>query len=183
MDVKRDPDTGKIRLKEKHKKALILTGLFALVVAAGVLNYTVTSSPGETNSVMAQKSDVEADSSGGLYDEDAFETFRQERATVREQELSYIESVVTSSETDEKTKEEAQKQKLALAGNMEKELLSEGVLKTSMGIDAVVSVSSDLVSVVVGADELTDAEAAQIAEIIIDQTGIPAQNIKIIPQS
>ena len=114
--------------------------------------------------------------------EDAFEVFRQEKSDSRAEQMTYIESVVDSAEANKETKEKAEQQKLELAANMEAETAVEGMIRTTLDADAVVTVSSSSVSVVIDKAKLTDAEAAQIAEIVTAQTGQSANNIKIMPQ-
>ena len=166
-------------MSSKNKKALLLCGLFIAVIAAGYANYLVTSGGlsggGEEIVVNSGKQNEET--------EDVFAVFRQERQDTRAQEISYIDSVVTSAETDEETKAKAQEQKLAIVQNMETELTSEGLIQTKMGMDAVVTVKDGSVKVVVGKQELTDGEVAQIAVIVKAETGQPASNIKIMPKA
>lgn len=108
--------------------------------------------------------------------------FRQEKSDSRAEQMTYIESVVDSAEANKETKEKAEQQKLELAANMEAETAVEGMIRTTLDADAVVTVSSSSVSVVIDKAKLTDAEAAQIAEIVTAQTGQSANNIKIMPQ-
>ena len=65
---------------------------------------------------------------------------------------------------------------------MESELLTEGVIKTKLGVNAVVTVKEGAVNVVVDKTELSDSEVAQIADIVMSQTDESASNIKIMPK-
>ncbi len=163
----------------KNKKALLLCGLFLAVIAAGYANYAITAKRADEAGGMEQ---VSAEVSEGETT-DVFATFKSERETSRANELSYIESVVTSAEVDEATKSKAQDQKLELVANMESELLSEGLIETKLGVSAVVAISGESVSVVVDKETLTDAEVTQIAEIIKTQTDKASENIKIMPKA
>lgn len=158
------------RLTEKQKRAGLVCLLFLGVVAVCGVNYFITNdvSPKEDRQVSAQ--------------EDAFAVFRQEKSESRSEQMSYIESVVSSEESNEETKQKAQQQKLELAANMEAETAVEGMIRTTLDADAVVTISSSAVSVVIDKESLTDAQAAQIAEIVSAQTGQSANNIKIMPQ-
>lgn len=64
---------------------------------------------------------------------------------------------------------------------MEKELTSEGLISTKLGLNAVVTVKEGAVNVVVDKEELTSEEVAQIAEILKTETGESAGAIKIMP--
>ena len=63
----------------------------------------------------------------------------------------------------------------------EKEAASETLLASKGFTDAVVSLTADSADVVVSASELSDANRAQIEDIITRKTGIAAQNIVITP--
>lgn len=81
---------------------------------------------------------------------------------------------------------EAQKQTavdnmIALTDIAEKEMASEILLEAKGFEDVVVSISADMVDVVVNAAELTDAQRAQIEDVIKRKTGIAAENIIISP--
>lgn len=163
------------KISRKNKKALLLCALFLAVLAAGYANFALKTGDNAAITPTQAQSDGET--------VDVFATYRDQRSTSRAEQLTYIESVVTSAETDEATKSEAQKQKLALVASMETELNTEGLIQTKLNTDAVVSIADDAVSVVVRKQTLTDDEVTQIVEIVKTQTGKPAQNIKIMPQS
>lgn len=81
---------------------------------------------------------------------------------------------------------EAQKQTavdnmIALTDIAEKEMASEILLEAKGFEDVVVSISADMVDVVVNAAELSDAQRAQIEDVIKRKTGIAAENIIISP--
>ena len=157
----------------RNKKALLLTGLFLAVLAAGYANYAIT----------AAKKGGQQEEQQKVQQENAFSVFKEERETTRMQELKYIESVVESAETDDQTKANAQAQKLTLAANMENELLTEGLIQTGLGMEAVVTISSEAVNVVVDKEELSETEVTQIADIIKSHTQAEAESIKIMPKA
>ncbi len=161
-------------MKIRNKKALLLTGLFMAVFAAGYANYAITNS--KDDAPQGQQVIEEQESN-------AFSVFKEERETTRQQELKYIESVVESAEADEQTKADAQAQKLTLAANMENELLTEGLIQTGLGMEAVVTIGNDAVNVVVDKQELTETEVTQIADIIKTHTEAEAESIKIMPKA
>ena len=167
----------KHKFEFKHKKVLVICALVLMVVAVGYANYRLTSGGLSPSSQDTQT--ASADESDSV---DVFAAYRDERTTARAQEISYIDSVVTSAETDQTTKNQAQEQKLELIANMENELTIEGVITTKLNTDAVVTVKDGAVNVVVAKESLTDDEVSQIAEIVKTQTGESAQNIKIMPQ-
>lgn len=162
-------------MTSKNKKALLLTGLFLAVIAAGYANYALTKGADDTK-------DADATVSGDTDAKDVFNTYKTERETTRQQELSYIDAVIGSAETDAATKASAQAQKLSIVSIMETELVTEGLIQTKLGVDAVVTIKTGAINVVVDKTELTTEEATQIAEIIKTQTNEDAENIKIMPK-
>ena len=159
-------------MRMKGKKAWMLTGLCLAVLAVGYINYAITHKTPETTLETQQMAAT-----------DVFAVFKEERTTAREQELRYIESVVESAETDDITKAQAQAQKLTIAANMENELLTEGLIKTGLGVQAVVTITEDAVNVVVDKEELSETEVTRIADIIKKHTEVRAEHIKIMPKA
>jgi stage III sporulation protein AH len=66
---------------------------------------------------------------------------------------------------------------------MENELTIEGLLTASGFDDAIVTVQTGSVNVVIKAKEITKEEAAKILDIVRQETGESAQNIKVMLQS
>ena len=161
-------------MNAKGRKALLLCGLFLAVLAAGYANYLITTGSAGGAAEMSAEAGGEA--------EDVFATFKEERKTSRAQEMSYIDSVVTSTETDETTRATAQKQRLSLIETMDTELSAEGLIKTKLGCQAVVSIGEDNVNVVVDKKELSDDEVTQIAEIVKSETGKDSPNFQVMPK-
>jgi len=157
----------------KMKQWISVGALVTVAVAVICANFVIT--VGKRGEPAAEQVSAEAE-------EDVFEVFRQEREDIRTKELSYIESVIASTEVSDTVRDEAQQQKLALAKTMEQELSCEGIIMSKMGYDAVVNLSDGGVNVVVDAADLSETEVAQIADIVIGATGAKAQNIKIMPR-
>lgn len=157
------------KLSDKQKRTAAGALLLAVIVAVGVINYYITITPDEPAEDQAVF-------------EDSFAVFRREKNDSRAQQISYIDSVFQDTSASEEMRQQASEQKLELAANMEAETAVEGMIRTTMQADCVVTVSASSVSVVIDRAKLTDAEAAQIAQIVTAQTGQAANNIKIMPQ-
>ena len=67
----------------------------------------------------------------------------------------------------------------ALTENAEKEAAAELLLESKGFTDAVVSITDGSVDVVIGQSEITDAQRAQIEDIVKRKTDIAAENIVI----
>ena len=149
-----------LSLIKKFKKQATIAVLVLAVLAVGMANYSMTSKSESSENELSASTPADAETV------DAFSAYRTEREETRQQELSYIDSVAASAEADDQTKAQAQEQKLTLTANMEKELTSEGLISTKLGLNAVVTVKEGAVNVVVDKEELTSEEVAQIAEIL-----------------
>ena len=68
---------------------------------------------------------------------------------------------------------------IAITDVAEKEMASEILLEAKGFADVVVSITDGAVDVVVNAVELTEAQRAQIEDIVIRKTGISAESIFI----
>ena len=83
----------------------------------------------------------------------------------------------------ENQKQEAVDEMIALTDLTERETAAEILLETRGYADAVVTITDESADVVVGMSVLSDAQCAQIEDIVARKTGIAAQNIVINPLS
>ncbi|MDD6044369.1 MAG: SpoIIIAH-like family protein [Clostridia bacterium] len=160
------------------KKYLVLMVVAVLFVGAFVLNLIANGDGGEKNNMGIEETMAETPVEEAVSG-DYFETFRQDREEVRKLEMQYLDEVIATSATDQETLAEAQEQKLVLVENMEKEFTIESMIKAKGFEDAAVTFHSGTVNVVVKG-ELNDEQVAQILDIVQDETGEPAKNIKVM---
>lgn len=99
----------------------------------------------------------------------------QTRAKNKETLLEIINNVNIS----EEQKQEAVDNMISITDVAEKETAAEILLESKGFDDVVVSITDGTVDVVVNADELTEAQRAQIEDIIIRKTGVSADAIVI----
>ena len=99
----------------------------------------------------------------------------QTRAKNKETLLEIINNVNIS----EEQKQAAVDDMIALTDVAEKETAAEILLESKGFDDVVVSITEDTVDVVVNAQELTEAQRAQIEDIIIRKTGVAPESIVI----
>lgn len=99
----------------------------------------------------------------------------QTRARNKETLLEIINNVNIT----EEQKQEAVDNMIAMTDIAEKETAAEILLESKGFEDVVVSITDNTVDVVVSAAELTEAERAQIEDIVIRKTGIAPENIVI----
>lgn len=101
----------------------------------------------------------------------------QTRAKNTESLLEIINSEVVS----ESQKEGAIAQMLELTDISERETGAETLLAAKGFEDVIVSISESKVDVVVNQPEISDAQRAQIEDVVTRKTGIPPENIVITP--
>lgn len=99
----------------------------------------------------------------------------QTRAKNKETLLEIINNVNIS----EEQKQEAVDNMIAITDIAEKETAAEILLEAKGFEDVVVSIADGMVDVVVNTAELTEAQRAQIEDIVVRKTGITAENIVI----
>ena len=115
-------------------------------------------------------------------DEDYFAVFRQDRDNVRSKEIEYLETIIQQADmdADAETLAEAQQQKMDIVDNMEKEFTVESLLKAKGFKDAAVTLHQGSVNVILCAKELTQAQVAQVLDIVLRETGKNAENVKVL---
>ena len=99
----------------------------------------------------------------------------QVRARNKETLLEIINNVNISDEQ----KQEAIDGMIAITDAAEKETAAEILLQAKGFDDAVVSIADGMVDVVINTSDLTEAQRAQIEDIVVRKTGIEAENIVI----
>lgn len=161
------------------KKYLVLAVVAVLFAGAFVLNL-IANGGGTGDTAMDAEELAAENTAEPAPPADYFETFRQDREEVRKLEMEYLDEVIAASATDQETLADAQGQKIALVENMEKEFTIESIIKAKGFEDAAVTFHSGTVNVVVKCDELNDGQVAQILDIVKNETGEPAKNIKVM---
>ena len=153
------------------KKIIVMSALVLLLAVTAVFNFVLA---GAGATVSAE---------GGVTTANYFATYRAERTSTRSEELVQLDSVIALYEEGDERYEEATKMKLDIVEAMEKELVIETMVKSLGFSDAVVTVSSDSdnINVFINTEELTYDTALSIYTMLQNETGINAQNVRIVP--
>lgn len=172
------------------KNTLIVASMIVLLVMAGVLNYYLTRpddglvtveggslasaspKPTATGGTVTTSTDTSVNS---------IAVFKENRTKTREEEITYLDSIIENDKTDAATIKAAQQEKLNLVRYMEAEVKIEGLLAAKGFKEVVATVSDTSVNVVVVCDSLSDTQVAQILDIIRSETDVDINGIKIIP--
>ena len=112
---------------------------------------------------------------------DFFATYRADRTEMRREQMLSLDAIISSSASSSAAVDQAEKEKVELTAVMGVEMELEGLIKAVGFEDAVVIASSENVSVILKAETLADEQVARVLQIITDETGKSASNVRIIP--
>ena len=155
----------------KKKKIVILSVMVALLLVTGFVNVALNSS----------LSSGVTETNANTVTANFYTTYRNEREATRTQEIQFYDSIIASASSSDTAKEEAEANKLALITQMEKELVTEGIIRGKGFDDAIVTTSASNVNVFVKSAELTSVEVAQITTVVTEQLNVEIDKIIIIP--
>ena len=103
------------------------------------------------------------------------------REQVRSKNKETLQNIIDNKNLSAEEKEKAVNQMVQMTETAEKESAAESLLAAKGFHNSVVSITDDQADVIVGASELSDANRAQIEDIVTRKTGAAAQNIVINP--
>ncbi len=153
----------------KKKKIFILVGMVALLVVTGCLN------------IFLNNKATRANASDNVTYGNFFTTYRTDRQATRDQTILYLDAIINNEASTEEAVKNAESQKLALTKNMDLELVLEGLIKALGFEDAIVTASTENINIIIKSDELTEAEVAQVLDIVVSETDKTALDVRILP--
>lgn len=103
------------------------------------------------------------------------------REQVRAKNKESLQEIIDNKQLTGEQKKKAVNEMVELTKIAEKEAAAETMLSAKGFTDSVVSLSEESADVVVNAKELSEANRAQIEDIVIRKTGMAAENIVITP--
>lgn len=195
-------------MKRLFKKNQIMIAALAVMIAvAGYLNYSgrifgEADTAAETSGELANQElldismEDETASSGDIESQDgtpgdavltsgnATGVVAQAKVTreqVRAKNKETLLEIINNENLSDKQKEDAVAQMIAMTELSEKEAAVETMLTSKGFSETVVNLTSDSADIVVNSEELTDANRAQIEDIVQRKAGIEPENIVITP--
>ncbi len=163
------------------RKQLMVAVLAVLVGVAGYLNISKERTASTEEDVetggdyLGQAQLVESGSVA-----DYFAQARIDREAGRSKSIETFNSLISNEDADPETRETAQQGVLTLAQNTETETAIENLIRAKGFEDAVCYINNGSANVVVKAESIDSSAAAAISEIVTEQSGIPAEKIKIV---
>nr|MBE6545332.1 SpoIIIAH-like family protein [Oscillospiraceae bacterium] len=174
--------------KTRAAKSIVVASAALLIGLAVYLNYRWFYDPagslgyGDNNmdDNYSDSSSAAGDASG---ENDYFTSTALDRQQARDEALDVLKMVTENAEASEEAKAEAQSKISKIAVDIQNEINIETLVKAKGFDDCVAIISDNAVSVIVGAESLQAAEAAQILAIVYETTGINPENVSIISKS
>jgi hypothetical protein len=136
----------------KKKKIVLLSVMVVLLVVSGVANFMLTDA---SNSIPTLEDEVISASS-------FFSAFRTDRTSTREQTIMELDAIISSQDTSLEAKTAAEEMKLKICANMQTEFDLESLIKAQGFSEAVVTVGSQNINILVNDDTLEANEVAKI---------------------
>lgn len=192
-------------MKHRGKRnQMMIVGLAVMIAIAGYLNYSGTffkigEKTKEANAEVGEKNLLDVSEEDVLNDEDEIEGVPGEavltngvadatlaqakvsREQVRAQNLETLQKIIDNENITEEEKQDAIGQMVQTTQLTEQENTIETLIAAKGFTDVVVNLTNESADVVVKAEELTDANRAQIEDIVIRKTEIAPENIVITP--
>ncbi len=102
-----------------------------------------------------------------------------QKEQTRAQNKETLLEIINNANISESQKQEAVNNMISMTDIAEKETAAEILLEAKGFSDAVVSIDGESVDVVVNTEELTEAQRAQIEDIVIRKTGVSPEAVII----
>ena len=183
-------NTEKIKnfFKTRAAKSIVVASAALLIGLAVYLNYRWFYDPSASlgygdNNMDDNYSDSSSASGDASNEKDYFTATALDRKEARDEAIDVLKMVTESNESTEEAKAEAQAKISKIAVDIQNEANIETLVKAKGFEDCVAIISDGAVSVIVGAESLQAAEAAQILTIVYETTGINPENVSIISKS
>jgi stage III sporulation protein AH len=128
-----------------------------------------------TNSENAAKYSINSES-------DYFINYRLEREKARSRQLELLQELIDDEKTTSEVRSDAQAKVIAQAEAIEQELMLESIMVAKYGGEAAVFIQPEKVNVVLemNPEKMSDSEAAKIAELVNNYTGIGYENVIVV---
>lgn len=114
-------------------------------------------------------------------DDTYFVQAKLDREQARAKQKDVLTEMINNANVDKEQRAECASAMLDIQQRIEKETAAEAMIKSKGFNEAYVRIDDNTVDVVVSKAELTDAEKAQIEDIVVRKTGISVDNIRINP--
>ena len=163
------------------RKQVVITIIFCMVLAAGYINWAYQED-GNSSAVSNDSAEYlgEAEMVNASAEKSKPKQATESKTTARNKAMELLNEIVNNPSTNEDAKTSALSQLAQMADNMEKEGICEGILNSKGMGEMVVYIADGVVTVTTYTDaELTAEQVAKISDVILSNTKVAAENIKI----
>lgn len=155
------------KLSSKAKKVIILCAFCLLLLVTGGVNIYL-------NNVASNQANANVQTSANFFD-----NYRTDRKETRNQEILYLDAIIASETTSAEAKTNAEAERLKLISNMDSIMTIENLIKAKGFDDVIVSATASTINIIVETSGLTNAEVAQIVDVVRNNSDYSFDNIKI----
>lgn len=155
----------------KRRAALSALVLLALLLVTSACIYIKRDAPRAMSAESHVVSAIESD---------PVIRFRTEREALRSRQTGELNDIIHNTDADPDTVNMAQRQLMELMKTQETESKLEGILRLRGFEDALVTVSTSSVNVILKDPTENRRETAMILDLILRETGVTAGNVKIL---
>ena len=176
----------RVKMGNNGKRIAILSAVLLMVCAAVYLNWRYTDAMASAGKILGKSTLVSADQSEQVETDvqngDYFATARLTRQQARDSALGLLEQAAAEEGADQEILNEASEGIQVLAAYTVAEAQIENLVTAKGYADCVAFMSGESISVVVASGEtaLTASDVAKITDIVINETGYNANQIKIL---
>ena len=178
------------------KNQVIITSLAILIAVAGYLNFADVDLGVKDKEASTDSSSILEDAGYDLTDSEDTSTpgeavltgadsfaaqARISREQTRSQNKADLQDIINNKDIDDEKKQEAIQTMVSITDITEKEAAAELLLEAKGFEDVIVNLTGETADVVVPEEELSQAQRAQIEDIVKRKTGIAPENIVITP--
>ena len=135
---------------------------------------------GNNNTTTDMTTGAAKDAEAAYTDSEYFAAARQDREKARKGAIEVLDEVIGDPKASAAEKEKAITSKTDIANNMQEEANVESLIKAKGFKECLAVISEKGINIIVKTDKLLPSESLQIKDIVMDQTKVEPENIKII---
>lgn len=176
------------------KRQIAAVSLVLMVLIAGYLNWTFNGKDmegvetytaenlGEAKPVSEPIEAVDSEETAApkVTENAVLSEARSSKEASKKESIATLEGLINNPNTDAESKKQAEEEMIALAKNGDTETMIQNLIQAKGLGEAVVYIKDQSCTVTISCEKLGKSQTAQIQEIIMSQTNIPTDGIKII---
>lgn len=183
-------------MNKRMKRNLLILTVVLFVSAAAYLNWNYSQSAANVGKILGESTLVNGSGEGSMMEEEPtegeqevfsannnyFDTARLNRQESRDNALALLKEAAADENADQAVIDDANKQMQQIADNTVTESTIENLVIAKGYTDCVAFVNENSASVVIAGTEngLENSDIAKVTDIVMEETGLTADKIKIM---